>query len=66
MRLVDMFWMIAPVSTPGEFGLHWLDLAAPVGIGGLWLAVYIRQLGSRALLPVHDPYFEESLGHGRH
>jgi hypothetical protein len=66
MRLVDLFWMIAPVSREGEFGLHWLDLAAPLGVGGLWLAFYIRQLGSRALLPVHDPYFEESLGHGRH
>lgn len=52
MRLVDGFWTVAATAHPG-FHLSWIDLSAPVGIGGLWLAVFIRQLKRRPLLPVH-------------
>jgi len=51
MRLVDIFWYTAPAFHPGSFYLHWMDIAAPVGLGGLWLAVFFRQLARRPLLP---------------
>jgi hypothetical protein len=64
MRLVDVFWLVRPVfsQTGGSprtahFQLHWLDLAAPIGIGGVWLAVFLWQLEERPLLPVNDPEF---------
>ena len=38
MRLVDLFWLIAPGFRPESIGVHWMDLAAPVGLGGIWLA----------------------------
>jgi hypothetical protein len=53
-RLVDLFWLIGPESPPGR-GVHWMDLAAPVGLVGLWLAYFLRQLGNRPLLPLGDP-----------
>jgi hypothetical protein len=46
--------------------LHWADVAAPIGIGGLWLAVFLWQLRSRALLPLGEPYLQNALEHGRH
>jgi len=55
MRLVDVFWLIAPVFADSGFRVHWMDLAAPVGIGGLWLAAFLWQLGKRPLLPPTDP-----------
>jgi hypothetical protein len=61
MHWLDTLWMIAPSFYPAGFHLHWLDIAAPVGIGGLWLAVFIGYLKACSLLPLHDPRFAELL-----
>jgi hypothetical protein len=59
-RVIDLFWLIGPDLNGGHgaephFGVHWMDFAALVGIGGLWIAAFARQLASRALIPVTDP-----------
>jgi hypothetical protein len=51
----------APHDSP--FFLHWLDLAAPVGIGGVWMWLFLTQLAERPLLPVRDPHLGEALVH---
>lgn len=61
MRAVDLFWLIAPEFSPGRFHIHWMDIAAPVGVGGIWMAVFARQLKTRPLLPVGDPLLAEAL-----
>jgi hypothetical protein len=66
MRLLDLLWMIAPRAGRHGVPIHWLDVALPVGLGAIWLALFARELTGRALLPVNDPYFEEALAHGRH
>jgi hypothetical protein len=55
MRLVDLYWMIAPAFSPGKFVLHWMDVAAVLGVGGVWLAAFLWQLQGRPVLPLHDP-----------
>jgi hypothetical protein len=55
MRVVDTFWMITPSFYPDRFTVHWLDVAALAGIGGIWLAIYAKQLLARPLLALHDP-----------
>jgi hypothetical protein len=45
--------------------LHWLDVAAPVGLGGIWIAAFFWQLKQRPLLPLHDPELEEALENAR-
>ena len=65
MRFVDVCWLVIPAFSPAAFRIHWMDLAAPIGLGGVWLAFYARNLAARPLLPVHDPGFEEALAHGR-
>jgi len=42
-------------SLHSGFMLHWLDLAAPVALGGIWLWAWSGQLRGQPLLPVHDP-----------
>jgi magnesium-transporting ATPase (P-type) len=59
LRLVDLFWFVAPELHPNGFYLHWLDLAAPIGVGGIWLAFFIRKLKSEPFLPLRDPYQQE-------
>lgn len=73
MRVVDLFWLIAPTysfMSPGEhptsvFHLSWMDLAAPIAVGGLWMAHFFWTLSSRPLLPVNDPNFARSEAHGK-
>ena len=71
MRVVDNFWQIAPTPrvTPGmevgAFHIDWLDIAAPIAIGGIWLWYYFGQLQKRAIVPFKDPFFESAIEHGR-
>lgn len=65
MRLVDAFWLVAPDFSHAAFHLSWLDFAAPIGIGGLWLAYFLLQLERRPLIPLNDPHLVEALEHGR-
>jgi hypothetical protein len=74
MRLVDMFFLISPefasngmnlhLAEEGAHGslfVHWLDLAAPIGIGGIWIWLFLTRLADRPLLPVRDPHLAEAL-----
>jgi hypothetical protein len=61
MRLIDLFWMIEPNFTGGEFHFNWMDLVAPIAMGGLWLSVFARALSQRALIPINDPLYETVL-----
>jgi len=64
-RLLDLYWIVAPDMTghgpEHGFALHWLDLAAPIGVGGVWLAFFAWQLKDRPLIPVGEPEIQELL-----
>ena len=64
MRFVDLYIQIIPAGHHAELHFSWMDLAAPIGIGGLWLSAVLRQLESRPVLPVRDPHFAEALESG--
>jgi hypothetical protein len=66
MRFIDLFWTIAPLFHPERLSVHWLDIAAPAGIGGIWLWMFLRELRSQPLLPLHDPYMQEAFEHVGH
>jgi hypothetical protein len=61
MRLVDLFWTLAPSFAAGQFHLNWMDLVAPIGMGGLWLATFAWALRQRPLIPINDPLYETVL-----
>jgi amino acid permease len=61
IRLLDMFWTVEPAFDRTAVRFHWLDWAAVIGIGGIWLAAFVRQLKNRPLLPLHDPRLREML-----
>ena len=67
MRVVETAWMIGPmVRHEGGSGLHWLDFAVVLAMGGIWLFVFFRNLAGRALVPARDPYLKDALAHGGH
>jgi hypothetical protein len=61
MRLVDLFWMIAPNFTGEHFHVSWMDVVAPIAMGGLWLGAFARTLRMRPLIPINDPLYETVL-----
>lgn len=65
MRLVDLYWLVAPEFRKESLGISWIDLAAPVGLVGIWLAYFFMQLEKRPLVPLREPHLEEALAHGR-
>jgi hypothetical protein len=67
MRAVELLWLIVPAFGHGGEG-HEVSVlgavlypAAIVGVGGLWLGVYLAQVRRWPLLPEYNP---EAAGHG--
>jgi hypothetical protein len=62
MRFLDLFWWIEPAYPHEEQYFFWLlDVGAVVGLGGLWLWWFVRQLQQRPLLPARGPYLAETM-----
>jgi len=66
MRLVDLFWIVMPAFQPSGFHLHWLNLAVPLALGGIWLGAFLWELERRPLLPLGAPNLAEGLSYARH
>ena len=60
MRLVDTIFLIGPSWEHHGFPVHWLNIAVPAGLAGVWLFLFTRNLQSRALMPLNDPYLKEA------
>jgi len=60
--IVDLFWLIAPEFHQHGIVVSWLDILLPAALGSIWLGCFVSQLRGRAILPVHDPQFDEALG----
>jgi hypothetical protein len=64
ITFMDVYWMVVPNFEKAGPRFYLLDFLLPVGIGGIWVAAFVRQLKSRPLLPLHDTRFEGALQHG--
>lgn len=57
MSIVDLFWLLVPSYSPNGPQFHWSDWLALVGLGGIFVTIFIAQLKKRPLVPLHDPTF---------
>lgn len=62
MRLVDLYWFVVPAFSPKAFTVGWIDFAAVLGLGGVWVWFYVRQLQRHPLVPLHDPALPVRVG----
>ena len=62
VRVVDLFWLIAPEFHEHGVSVSWLDVVLPATLFTIWLGCFVWQLRGRAILPLHDPQFDEALG----
>jgi hypothetical protein len=65
IRFIDYFWYVAPEFHEG-FTLSLLDLALPIALGGVFVALFAMNLRTRPLLPLNDPGLEKALHHHVH
>lgn len=64
MRFVDLFWLLGPEHGQELLSVHWLDFVAPVAVGGIWVALFLWQLGTRSLIPINEPTLQEAIEAG--
>jgi hypothetical protein len=48
----NLWWLITPSFSSGELRVPWREMAAFIGIGGLWLAAFLFFLKQRPLVPL--------------
>lgn len=65
MRFIDLFWLVGPAFHPAVVPLPWMELLATIGLGGIWLSVYMSQLKRQPLLPVNEPALPGVLEHAK-
>ena len=65
-RIADYWWHVAPELHKGGLTISLLDVALPLLLGGIFISLFVAQLGGRSLLPVNDPALEKALHHHVH
>lgn len=65
VHVLDVYWLVMPTAHHSHFpsANMWIDVAAFVGVGGLFLAGFGFYLSKNKLLAVGDPRLPESLAH---
>jgi hypothetical protein len=68
MRIVESLWVIAPstnsVARAGDPGsAAWTDIVAFLGVGGIWVFLYLRALASEPMLPLNATDQPEPINH---
>ena len=54
VRFADYYWLLAPAFQEGEFAPSWMDLWAPVALGGIWIGLFVKNLRGRPLVSLQD------------
>jgi hypothetical protein len=54
-HIVSVYWMVMPALHNTGLRISWLDFAAFLGVGGVWVAAFLSNLRSAPILPQHDP-----------
>jgi hypothetical protein len=64
MHWLDLYYLVIPGNHPQAqppAPLHATDLLLLVGLGGLFAAAVLRQLGKHPLVAARDPWLHEAL-----
>lgn len=58
---VDMYWLIGPVNHHGNAQISWMDLSTFIGIGGIFISLFLNRLAAMPIIPINDPNLQSSL-----
>ncbi|MGH9217667.1 MAG: hypothetical protein ACRD1W_00090 [Vicinamibacterales bacterium] len=65
-RIADYWWHVAPELHKEGLTISLLDVGLPLALGGIFISLFVAQLGGRSLLPVNDPQLDKALHHHVH
>ena len=65
-RVTEYWWHVAPELHKDGLTVGLLDVALPLALGGIFISLFVAQLGGRSLLPVNDPQLDKALHHHVH
>ena len=58
LRVVDLFWQLEASSDQPYVMLQqvwsWMDVVFPIGMGGLWVALFLWLTSGHSLMPLGD------------
>jgi hypothetical protein len=63
-HIIDAYWLVMPSLHQNGLAISWMDFTALIGIGGLWLTLFLSRLKSAALLPQQDPGMQFAFVYG--
>jgi hypothetical protein len=66
MHVVQVYWLIMPYAaqtglTQTSMSVHWMDVAALLAVGGIYLSVVLWQMTRFPLVPMGDPRLARAL-----
>lgn len=67
MHVIDYVWLIRPILHHGDHAptpmTWWLDIAAVVGVFGIFFGLFVSRVGASPLTPLKDPKLSEAMAH---
>jgi hypothetical protein len=64
-QIINAWWIVQPVFFQTGLHIHWMDPAALVGLGGLWIAKCAVSFKRAPLLTQNDPRISYSFAHAQ-
>jgi hypothetical protein len=64
MHVVETYWLVMPALHPEHIVVSWMDFTAPLGIGGVWLALFLSRLRTAPLILMRDPAMQFAFRYG--
>ena len=61
VRLIDVTWVVLPNFHESVAELSWIDFAAPVGLLGIWIALFTWNVQRAPIIPLNDPNMADLL-----
>jgi hypothetical protein len=65
-RLVDLFYIVGPEFHPAGLATNWMEWTAALGLGGIWVSLFLTTLTTRPLLPVNEPELAAAIAAPHH
>jgi hypothetical protein len=63
IHYMNMVWIVLPNYHSSGFQMSWLTFTVPLGLAGIWVWMFLRELVKRPLVPANAQKLEEALVH---
>ena len=61
MHWIDLYWISLPTYHHHGIHLSWMDFTIFLGIGGIFMGIFLKTFSANSLVPIGDPQLEKSI-----